>query len=60
MANTLNIKKHSQLNLGQGEKNEIDLRDILKLTTGKVGVSSTRHHGQDFISKLESKDKRTA
>jgi hypothetical protein len=60
MANTLNIKKHSQLNLGQGEKNEIDLRDILKLTTGKVGVSSTRHHGQDFISKLESKDKRAA
>ncbi len=44
----LNIKKCSQLNLAE----PTDFSELLKMTD-KIGISSTRHHNPDFISKME-------
>lgn len=44
----LNIKKCSQLNLAE----PTDFNELLKMTE-KIGISSTRHQGPDFISKME-------
>jgi len=51
----LHIKKGSQLNIGLDSTKDVDIQDLLKMTS-KVGISSTRHANPDFISKLENQE----